>query len=97
MCVDVDEEEEADLHHEEKSIIGILEKRNKRKNIISIMDPYVFWITECVCLFVTFYPHHQFSKGSPCLFVTLYPHHQLLIGCVVQNFRAERHRRKVRR
>ena len=63
MCVDVDEEEEADLHHEEKSIIGILEKRNKRKNIISIMDPYVFWITECVCLFVTFYPHHQFSNG----------------------------------
>ena len=28
-------------------------------------------------LFVTFYPHHQFSKGRVCLFLTFYPHHQI--------------------
>ena len=35
-CVDVDEEEEADLHHEEKSIIGILEKKKNLNPLNSI-------------------------------------------------------------
>ena len=32
--VDVDEEEEANLHHEEKRMIGFLTKKNKKKNCI---------------------------------------------------------------
>ena len=60
----------------------------------------------CVCLFVKFYPHHQFLIGCDCLFVTLYPHHQFLKGfvCMFVTFyphhqfnRAEGRRREARR
>ena len=44
-CVDVDEEEEADLHHEEKSIIGILEKNNKKKNGINQINFHISIMT----------------------------------------------------
>ena len=55
--------------------------RPKDVRLITLLLSSRFWTTGIpwglclfVCLFVTSYPHHQFSKGCFCLFVTFHPH-----------------------